>query len=156
MTESRPPLPPFTSETAAKKARGAEDAWNGRDPGTVALAYTEDSQWRNRSEFFTGRAAIIAFLSRKWERELAYKLIKEVWAFAGDRIAVRFCYEWHDAAGQWYRSYGNEQWAFDANGLMSRREASINDLAIAASDRKFTWEGPRRPDDFPGLGALGL
>ena len=156
MTDARPPLPPFTAETAAKKARGAEDAWNGRDPGKVAMAYTEDSQWRNRSEFLSGRAAIIAFLTRKWERELDYKLIKEVWAFAGSHIAARFCYEWHDAAGQWHRSYGNEQWAFDANGLMARRQASINDVAIAPGDRKFTWDGPRRPDDFPGLTELGL
>ena len=156
MTESRPPLPPFTAETAAKKARGAEDAWNGRDPEKVAMAYTADSQWRNRAEFFTGRAAIIAFLTGKWERELDYKLIKEVWAFTGDQIAVRFCYEWRDAAGQCYRSYGNEQWAFADNGLMARRQASINDLAIEAGDRKFTWEGPRRPDDFPGLSELGL
>ncbi len=156
MTELRPPLPPFTAETAAKKARGAEDAWNGRDPEKVALAYTVDSRWRNRSEFLTGRAAIIAFLTRKWQRELEYKLIKEVWAFAGNHIAARFCYEWRDADGQWYRSYGNEQWDFDVNGLMARRQASINDVAIAASDRKFTWDGARRPDDFPGLTDLGL
>ena len=156
MTESRPPFPPFNADTAAKKARGAEDAWNGRDPLKVAMAYTPDSEWRNRSEFFTGRAAIIAFLTRKWERELDYKLIKEVWAFTDDHIAARFCYEWRDAADQWYRSYGNEQWAFDVNGLMARRQASINDVAIAAADRKFTWEGPRRPDDFPGLSELGL
>ena len=156
MSDTRPPLPPFTAETAAKKARGAEDAWNGRDPEKVAMAYTADSQWRNRSEFLVGRAAIIAFLTRKWERELDYKLIKEVWAFAGNNIAARFCYEWRDVAGQWYRSYGNEQWAFDANGLMARRQASINDVAISPDDRKFTWEGPRRPNDFPGLGELGL
>ena len=156
MTETRPPLPPFTAETAARKARGAEDAWNGRDPEKVALAYTADSRWRNRSEFITGRAAIVAFLTRKWERELDYKLIKEVWAFTGNHIAARFCYEWRDAAGQWYRSYGNEQWDFDAHGLMARRQASINDVAITAGDRKFTWDGARRPDDFPGLTDLGL
>ena len=156
MADTRPPLPPFTAETAAKKARGAEDAWNGRDPEKVAAAYTADSQWRNRSEFLSGRAAIITFLTRKWERELDYKLIKEVWAFAGNHIAARFCYEWRDAAGQWYRSYGNEQWAFDANGLMARRQASINDVTIAPGDRKFTWDGTRRPDDFPGLTELGL
>ena len=154
--ESRPPFPPFTADTAAQKARGAEDAWNGRDPGRVALAYTVDSEWRNRSEFFTGRAAIVAFLTAKWERELEYKLVKEVWAFHDDRIAARFCYEWHDSGGQWFRSYGNEQWEFAPNGLMRRRQASINDVAIARSDRRFTWDGLRRPDDFPGLSALGL
>ena len=156
MSESRPPFPPFTKETAAKKARGAEDAWNGRDPHKVALAYTEDSVWRNRSEFFTGRAAIVEFLTRKWAKELEYKLIKDVWAFEGNHIAARFCYEWQDAAGQWFRSYGNEQWEFAENGLMQKRQASINDVSIAAGDRKFTWEGPRRPDDFPGLTELGL
>ena len=156
MSESRPPFPPFTKETAAKKARGAEDAWNGRDPHKVALAYTEDSVWRNRSEFFTGRTAIVEFLTRKWAKELEYKLIKDVWAFEGNHIAARFCYEWQDAAGQWFRSYGNEQWEFAENGLMQKRQASINDVSIAAGDRKFTWEGPRRPDDFPGLTELGL
>lgn len=156
MTESRPPFPPFTKETAAKKARGAEDAWNSRDPEKVALAYTEDSQWRNRSEFFAGRAAIVAFLTRKWAKELDYKLIKEVWAFEGDHIAARFCYEWRDSDGNWFRSYGNEQWEFAENGLMRRRQASINDVPIEESDRKFTWAGGRRPDDFPGLTELGL
>ncbi len=156
MDESRPPFPPFTADTAAKKARGAEDAWNGRDPARVALAYTSDSQWRNRSEFFTGRAAIVAFLAAKWERELDYRLIKEVWAFHDNHIAARFCYEWHDAGGRWFRSYGNEQWEFAENGLMRRRQASINDVAIAEGERRFTWDGPRRPDDFPGLGELGL
>jgi uncharacterized protein len=156
MDQGRPPFPPFDAETAAKKARGAEDAWNSRDPVKVSLAYTEDSEWRNRSEFFTGRAAIVEFLTRKWARELQYKLIKEVWAFDGARIAVRFCYEWHDAAGGWYRSYGNEQWEFADSGLMRRRQASINDLAIGPDERKFIWEGDRRPDDFPGLTELGL
>ena len=156
MSESRPPFPPFTRETAAKKARGAEDAWNTRDPQRVALAYTEDSWWRNRSEFFSGRAAIVEFLTRKWATENGYKLIKEVWAFDGNHIAARFAYEWHDAEGKWYRSHGNEQWEFDDNGLMRRREASINDVGIAEGDRKFTWDGDRRPDDFPGLGDLGL
>ena len=153
---ARPPLPPFTRETAAQKARMAEDAWNTRDPVRVAGAYTEDSFWRNRSEFFSGRAAIVEFLQRKWAKELDYRLIKEVWAWADDRIAVRFQYEWHDASGAWFRAHGNEQWEFDAHGLMRRREASINDVPIAASERKFTWEplGPR-PADFPGLTALG-
>ena len=152
----RPPLPPFTAETAAQKARMAEDAWNSRDPARVALAYTPDSQWRNRAEFPRGRAEIEAFLTRKWARELDYRLIKEVWAFAGNRIAVRFAYEWHDASGQWFRSYGNENWEFDANGLMALRHASINDLPIAEADRKFRWPEGRRPDDHPGLSALGL
>lgn len=156
MSESRPPFPPFTKETAAQKARGAEDAWNSRDPQKVSLAYTEDSEWRNRSEFLVGRAAIVAFLTRKWETELDYKLIKEVWAFEGNHIAARFCYEWRDGAGRWFRSYGNEQWEFADNGLMRRRQASINDVPIAASDRRFTWDGARRPDDFPGLTELGL
>jgi nuclear transport factor 2 (NTF2) superfamily protein len=156
MSESRPPFPPFTKETAAQKARGAEDAWNSCDPVRVSLAYTEDSVWRNRAEFFQGREAIVAFLKRKWAKELNYKLIKEVWAFADDHISARFCYEWHDAEGQWYRSYGNEQWEFAANGLMRRRQASINDVPIAESDRRFTWTGERRPDDFPGLSELGL
>ena len=153
---ARPPLPPFTSGTAAEKARKAEDAWNTRDPARVASAYTEDSLWRNRAEFFTGRDAIQAFLTRKWMRELDYRLIKEVWAFHGDRIAVRFAYEWHDAAGAWFRSYGNEQWEFDAAGLMRRREASINDVAITAGDRRFDWPLGPRPQDHPGLTALGL
>ena len=139
---SRPPLPPFTRETAAQKARMAEDAWNSRDPERVALAYTEDSRWRNRSEVFEGRAAIVAFLTRKWAKELDYRLIKDLWAFDGNRIAVRFQYEWHDATGQWHRSYGNEQWEFDEHGLMRRREASINDIAIAEKDRRFHWAAP--------------
>lgn len=153
----RPPLPPFTPETAAQKARMAEDAWNSRDPERVALAYTEDSRWRNRAEFFTGRAAIVEFLRRKWARELDYRLVKEVWAHCGDRIAVRFVYEYHDDSGNWFRAHGNEQWEFDQNGLMRRREASINDLPIRASDRKLTWLpwGPR-PADSPGLTGLGL
>ena len=150
---SRPPLPPFTQETAAQKARLAEDAWNSRDPVKVSLAYTEDRVWRNRGEFFQGRAAIVEFLSRKWAKEHEYRLIKDLWAFHDNHIAVRFQYEWHDNAGQWFRSYGNEQWEFDAHGLMARREASINDLAIKDSDRRFHWPAPgRRPDDLPGLG----
>lgn len=153
---SRPPLPPFTLETAAQKARMAEDAWNSRDPARVALAYTEDSRWRNRAEFLTGRAEIVVFLTRKWQRELDYRLIKEVWGCLGNRIAVRFAYEWRNAAGDWFRSYGNENWQFDAAGLMQQRHASINDLAIAESDRKFHWPLGRRPDDHPGLSALGL
>jgi len=157
----RPPLPPFTAETATQKARMAEDAWNSRDPARVAQAYTEQSQWRNRAEFFSGRALIEQFLQRKWQRELDYRLIKEVWAFTENRIAVRFAYEWHDDSGQWYRSHGNEQWQFDAEGLMERREASINDVRIAESDRKFRWPRTdenkgRRPDDHPGLSELGL
>ncbi|MBU0584702.1 MAG: nuclear transport factor 2 family protein [Alphaproteobacteria bacterium] len=152
----RPPLPPFTAETAARKARRAEDAWNSRDPAKVALAYTEDSVWRNRSEFLTGRKAIEEFLTRKWANELDYRLVKEVWAFHENRIAVRFAYEWHDASCQWYRAYGNENWEFDAHGLMRRRIASINDLPITESDRKFHWPLGRRPDDHPGLSALGL
>ena len=157
---SRPPLPPFTAETAARKARLAEDAWNSRDPARVALAYTADSWWRNRAEFIQGRDAIAAFLARKWQRELDYRLIKEVWAFTGNRIAARFAYEWQDDSGQWYRSHGNEQWEFDEHGLMRRREASINDLRIDATERKFHWprgnDGDRRPDDHPGLSELGL
>nr|WP_091719523.1 nuclear transport factor 2 family protein [Methylobacterium phyllostachyos] len=152
----RPPLPPFTADTAAQKARMAENAWNGRDPERVSLAYTVDSVWRNRSEFLSGRAAIVAFLQRKWAQELEYRLIKEVWTFGGDRIAVRFAYEWHDSDGQWFRSYGNENWEFDAHGLMRRRIASINDLAIAPADRKFHWPLGQRPDDHPGLTDLGL
>ncbi len=153
---SRPPLPPFTAETAAQKARGAEDAWNTRDPERVALAYTEDSQWRNRAEFMRGRAEIIAFLKRKWTREMDYRLIKEVWAFGGNHIAVRFAYEWRDDSGNWFRSYGNENWEFDENGLMRRRIASINDLPIAEAERKYHWPLGRRPDDHPGLSDLGL
>lgn len=153
---SRPPLPPFSLETAAQKARMAEDAWNSRDPARVALAYTEDSRWRNRTEFLTGRAEIVAFLTAKWERELDYRLIKEIWGTLGNRIAVRFAYEWRNAAGAWFRSYGNENWQFDADGLMQLRHASINDLAISESDRKFHWPLGRRPDDHPGLTALGL
>jgi uncharacterized protein (TIGR02246 family) len=154
--ESRPPFPPFTAETAARKARGAENAWNTRDPARVALAYTPDSRWRNRSAFFQGRAAIAAFLTAKWETELEYRLIKEVWAFTENRIAVRFAYEWHDAAGRWFRSHGNEQWEFDAHGLMQRREASINDVPIAEADRLFRWPLGPRPEDHPGLTELGL
>ncbi len=153
---SRPPFPPFTAETAAQKARMAEDAWNSRDPARVALAYTPDSQWRNRAEFLQGRAEIEAFLQRKWHRELEYRLIKEVWAHQANRIAVRFAYEWRDDSGNWTRSYGNENWAFDAEGLMALRHASINDLPIRESDRKFHWPLGRRPDDHPGLTALGL
>ncbi len=153
---NRPPLPPFTDETAAQKARLAEDAWNSRDPARVALAYTPDSQWRNRVEFPAGRAEIEAFLARKWSRELDYRLIKEVWAHAGTRIAVRFAYEYRDDSGQWYRAYGNENWQFDANGLMERRIASINEQPIAEADRKFRWPLGRRPDDHPGLSALGF
>lgn len=154
--ETRPPLPPFTAESAAQKARLAENAWNTRDPARVALAYTPDSRWRNRSEFFTGRPAIVAFLERKWQAELDYRLIKEVWAFTADRIAVRFVYESHDEYGQWTRAHGNEQWEFDANGLMRRREASINDLRITESERRFHWPAGPRPEDHPGLTALGL
>lgn len=156
MSGKRPPFPPFDAETAAIKARRAEDAWNGKDPVAVSLAYTADSWWRNRSEFFQGREAIVAFLMRKWEREQDYRLIKEVWAFHGNQIAARFAYEWHDAAGNWFRSHGNEQWRFDASGLMERREASINDVPIREGDRIFLWKGPRRPDDHPGLSELGL
>jgi hypothetical protein len=157
MTDTpRPPLPPFTAETANTKARGAEDAWNTRDPKRVALAYTSDSVWRNRSEFLKGRAAIEAFLTRKWVKELDYRLIKEVWAFGGNHIAVRFAYEWHDDSNNWFRSYGNENWEFAGNGLMQRRHASINDLPIAASDRKFHWPLGPRPADHPGLSDLGL
>ena len=154
--EQRPPLPPFTAESAAKKVRAAEDAWNSRDPGRVVGVYTEDTIWRNRAEFPRGRAEVHAFLTRKWARELDYRLIKELWAFAGNRIAVRFAYEWRDDSGNWYRSHGNEQWEFDAHGLMRRREASINDVRIAASDRKFHWPLGRRPDEHPGLSELGL
>ena len=156
MTETRPPLPPFDAGSAAKKARGAEDAWNTRDPERVSLAYTPDSWWRNRSEFLVGRPAIVAFLTAKWEREREYRLIKEVWAFHENRIAARFAYEWHDADGRWFRSHGNEQWEFTEAGLMRRREASINDVAIAASERKFHWPQGPRPADHPGLSELGL
>lgn len=154
--DERPPFPPFDADTAARKARMAENAWNGRDPGKVALAYTEDSRWRNRAEIFQGRAEIVKFLTRKWARELEYRLIKEVWAFAGNRIAVRFAYEWHDDGGHWFRSYGNENWEFDDKGLMRARHASINDLPIAPSERKFHWPLGIRPDDHPGLSDLGL
>ncbi len=156
MSEQRPPLPPFTRATAMQKVRLAEDAWNSRDPQRVSLAYTVDSQWRNRAEFPTGRQQIVEFLTRKWRRELDYRLIKELWAFDDDRIAVRFAYEWRDDAGKWYRSYGNENWSFDALGLMQRRYASINDLPIAQSERKFHWPQGRRPDDHPELSELGL
>ena len=149
---ARPPLPPFTRETARIKVRAAEDGWNGRDPERVALAYSADSEWRNRAEFFRGREAIAAFLRRKWARELDYRLIKELWAFTDDRIAVRFAYEWHDDSGHWFRSYGNENWEFDERGLMRRRHASINDLPILESERRFRWPAPGpRPQDHPGL-----
>ena len=153
---SRPPFPPFTEETATQKVRMAEDAWNGRDPAKVALAYTPDSTWRNRAEFLDGRAEIETFLTRKWNRELDYRLIKELWTFGGNRIAVRFAYEYHDDSGNWFRAYGNENWEFDENGLMRRRIASINDHPIAESDRKFRWPLGRRPDDHPSLSDLGL
>lgn len=153
---SRPPLPPFDRDTAARKVRMAEDAWNTRDPATIAQAYTVDSRWRNRSEFLRGRAAIEAFLQRKWQREREYRLIKSLWAFDGDRIAVRFAYEWHDDSGRWFRSYGNENWAFDEHGLMRQRFASINDLAIAEDARLFRWPLGRRPDEHPSLDDLGL
>lgn len=153
----RPPLPPFTAETAAQKARAAEDGWNGRNPEKVSLAYTEDSRWRNRAEFFSGRPAIVAFLTRKWVRELDYRLIKEVWAFHDTRIAVRFVYEWRDDSGHWFRSHGNENWQFDAAGLMAERHASINDVPISEADRLFRWPAPGpRPVDHPGLTELGL
>ena len=152
----RPPLPPFDAESAAKKVRLAEDAWNARDPHRVSLAYSPDSVWRNRAEFLQGRAAIVQFLSRKWNRELDYRLIKELWAFHDNRIAVRFAYECHDDSGQWYRSYGNENWEFDEHGFMRRRLASINDLPIRDEDRKYHWPAGRRPDDHPGLSDLGL
>jgi nuclear transport factor 2 (NTF2) superfamily protein len=152
----RPPFPPFDAEGAAKKVRMAEDAWNTREPERVALAYTPDSAWRNRAEFISGRDAIRAFLARKWAKELDYRLIKEVWAFHGSRIAVRFAYEWHDDSGSWFRSYGNENWEFDEHGFMRRRVASINDLPIAEADRKYHWSLGRRPDGHPGLSDLGL
>jgi len=153
---SRPPLPPFSLETATLKVRLAEDAWNSRDPERVAQAYTVESRWRNRVELFAGRAAIEAFLRRKWNRELDYRLIKELWAFGENRIAVRFAYEWHDDGGHWFRSYGNENWEFDAEGLMRLRIASINDRPIAEGERKYHWPLGRRPDDHPGLSELGL
>ncbi|HUM03051.1 MAG TPA: nuclear transport factor 2 family protein [Thermoanaerobaculia bacterium] len=152
----RPPLPPFTQESARQKVRLAEDAWNSREPERVSLAYTADSTWRNRSEFLTGREAIVQFLRRKWAKELDYRLIKELWAFFENRIAVRFSYEWHDDSGNWFRSYGNENWEFDEHGLMRRRIASINDLPIAETERKYRWPLGRRPDDHPGLSDLGL
>ena len=152
----RPPLPPFTVESAAQKARLAEDAWNSRNPERVSLAYTPDSRWRNRSDFLVGRPAIVAFLTAKWQKELDYRLIKELWGLNDNRIAVRFQYEWHDADGAWYRSYGNEQWEFDENGLMRRREASINDVAIRESERRFVWPLGPRPADHPGLTELGM
>jgi nuclear transport factor 2 (NTF2) superfamily protein len=153
---ARPPVPPFTHETATQKVRMAEDGWNSRDPEKVSLAYTPDSRWRNRAEFLNGRADIVAFLARKWAKELDYRLIKELWAFEGNRIAVRFAYEWHDDSGHWFRSYGNENWEFDENGLMQRRLASINDLPITEKDRKYHWPLGRRPDNHPGLSDLGL
>jgi nuclear transport factor 2 (NTF2) superfamily protein len=154
--ESKPPFPPFTRETAIQKVRMAEDGWNSRDPQRVSLAYTEDSRWRNRAEFINGRAEIVQFLTRKWSGELDYRLIKELWAFEGNRIAVRFAYEWNDDSGNWFRSYGNENWEFDEHGLMQKRYASINDLPIKQADRKFRWPLGRRPDDHPGLSDLGL
>jgi nuclear transport factor 2 (NTF2) superfamily protein len=153
--ERRPPLPPFTEASATEKVRLAEDGWNSRDPARVALAYSPDSRWRNRAEFVNGRDEIVAFLTRKWARELDYRLVKELWAFTDRRIAVRFAYEWHDDSGSWFRSYGNENWEFDDGGLMVRRLASINDLPIAEADRTFHWPLGRRPDDHPGLSALG-
>ena len=153
---SRPPLPPFTKETAPIKVRAAEDVWNSRDPSKVALAYTPDTAWRNRAEFINGRTEVEAFLTRKWKRELDYRLIKELWGFRVNRMAVRFAYEWHDDTGNWFRSYGNELWEFDPEGLMQRRFASINDLLIAEPDRLFRWPSGRRPDDHPGLSQLGL
>ena len=152
----KPPLPPFTAESAAQKVRRAEDAWNSRDPERVALVYTEDTAWRNRAEFPQGRSEVKAFLTRKWAKELDYRLIKELWAFTDNRIAVRFAYEWHDDSGQWFRSYGNENWEFNAEGYMQRRFASINDLPIPASERLFHWPLGRRPDEHPSLSELGL
>jgi nuclear transport factor 2 (NTF2) superfamily protein len=154
--ESKTPFPPFTAETAVQKVRAAEDGWNTRDPKKVALAYSQDTRWRNRAEFVDGRAAVEAFLQRKWDRELDYRLIKELWAFAGNRIAVRFAYEWHDDSGHWHRSYGNENWEFNEAGLMTHRHASINDLPIREADRKYHWPLGRRPDDHPGLSDLGF
>jgi len=154
--ETKPPLPPFSAETAAIKVRLAEDAWNSRDPDRVVLVYTEDTRWRNRAEFPVGREQVRQFLMRKWEKELDYRLIKELWAYTDNRIAVRFAYEWHDASGQWFRSYGNENWEFNEHGFMQRRFASINDLPITADERKFFWPSGRRPDDHPGLGDMDL
>lgn len=154
--EVKAPVPPFSRETAIQKIRMAEDAWNSRDPDRVVLVYTEDTRWRNRAEFPQGRADVKAFLQRKWARELDYRLIKELWAYTDNRIAVRFAYEWHDAAGQWFRSYGNENWEFSPEGFMMRRFASINDLPISVAERKFFWELGRRPDDHPGLTELDL
>ncbi|GGY68943.1 nuclear transport factor 2 family protein [Pseudoduganella albidiflava] len=154
--EPRPPLPPFTRDSAIRKVRLAEDGWNARDPLRVSLAYTPDSKWRNRAEFVNGREEIVQMLSRKWARELEYRLIKELWAFEGNRIAVRYAYEWRDDSGNWFRSYGNENWEFDEHGLMARRFACINDLPIREEDRKFRWPQGRRPDDHPGLSDLGL
>ena len=154
--ETRPPVPPFTRESAIQKVRLAEDAWNSRDPARVVLAYSPDTRWRNRAEFPMGRAEVKALLERKWTRELDYRLIKEIWAFHANRIGVRFAYEWHDDAGNWFRSYGNENWEFNAEGLMTIRHASINDLPIAETDRKFFWPLGRRPDEHPGLTDLGL
>ncbi|MEO5797378.1 MAG: nuclear transport factor 2 family protein [Rhodoferax sp.] len=154
--ETKPPLPPFTFESATQKTRMAEDAWNSRDPDRVVQVYTEDTRWRNRAEFPTGRAEVHQFLTRKWAKELDYRLVKELWAFTGNRIAVRFAYEWHDAAGQWFRSYGNENWEFTEQGLMAWRFASINDLAIAEAERKFHWPLGRRPDDHASLSAMDL
>lgn len=156
MEAPKPPLPPFDAQTAAQKARMAEDAWNSRDPQRVSLAYTVDSVWRNRSEFLTGREAIVQFLTRKWNKEMDYRLIKELWTFGGNRIAVRFAYEWRDDSGNWFRSYGNENWEFDEQGYMRRRIASINDLPIRENERKFHWPLGRRPDGHPGLSELGL
>ena len=150
------PVPPFSRETAIVKVRMAEDAWNSRDPHRVSLAYTEDSRWRNRAEFINGRAEIVAFLTRKWNKELDYRLIKEMWTFGDNRIAVRFAYEWHDDSGNWFRSYGNENWEFDVSGVMQRRFAYINDLPVKEADRKYRWPLGRRPDDHPGLSELGL
>lgn len=155
-THQRPPLPPFSYDEAVIKVRKAEDAWNQKNPEQVALAYTEDSRWRNRSEFINGRSEIVEFLTRKWQKEMDYRLIKEIWAHSTQRIAVRFAYEWHDQSGQWFRSYGNENWEFDTNGLMQARHASINDVLIKAEDRKFLWPEGIRPDDHPGLSDLGL
>ena len=155
-TENRPPLPPFTRESALLKVRLAEDGWNSRDPARVALAYTADSQWRNRAEFVTGREQIVQFLDRKWKKELDYRLIKELWAFDGNRIAVRYAYEWHDDTGNWFRTFGNENWEFDEHGLMQRRFACLNDMPIKASERKFFWPQGRRPDDHPGLSDFGF
>ena len=155
-TDSKPPLPPFNRESAIQKVRAAENAWNSRNPTAVSMAYTENSKWRNRSEIFQGRPAIVDFLTRKWTVENGYRLIKELWAFSDDRIAVRFAYEWHDIEGRWFRSYGNENWEFDANGFMKVRHASINDIPIKGSERLFHWEPGPRPNDHPGLSDLGL